>query len=75
MRVTYRKALIKVSTKELLELIQVLVWGWISGVDTKGLQSCWRCSTLFLAAITGVGRPVATSGRLEASTVELGMVA
>ena len=44
-------------------------------MDTVGLQCSWRCSTLFLAAIAGVGWSVAASGRFGTRAVELGLVA
>jgi len=44
-------------------------------VDTVGLQFSWRCSTLFLAAIAGVGWSVAASGRFGTRAVKLGVAA
>ena len=40
-----------------------------------GLQSSWLCSTLFLAAIAGVGWSVASCGLFGTGAVKLGVVA
>ena len=35
---------------------------YLHGVDTAGLQFSWRCSTIFLVVIAGVGCPNCSDG-------------